>query len=133
MTGLLLDTHCWLWFVSGNARLPVAFRDRIAEGAGGRWLSPISVWEACVLNDRGRIKLALPFRAWLGEAMRRLPVREAPLTREVAILSRELALDTDDPADRFLAATAIVHKLDLVTVDRHLLEAPSVPTILVNP
>ena len=46
---------------------------------------------------------------------------EAPLTHEVVFESRRLALSTEDPADRFLAATAKVYDLTLVTADERLL------------
>ena len=57
------------------------------------------------------------------------PMVDAPLSREVAIRSREIDPGTNDPADRFLAATAIVHDLVLVTSDRHLIECNEVPTL----
>jgi PIN domain nuclease of toxin-antitoxin system len=51
------------------------------------------------------------------------------LTRQVAIESRLVRLSHDDPADRFIAATAIVHDLVLVTADERLLEAPDLRTL----
>ena len=48
--------------------------------------------------------------------------REAPVTIEVAVESRNLKLASDDPADRFLAATAAVFDLALVTADERLAE-----------
>jgi PIN domain nuclease of toxin-antitoxin system len=47
-----------------------------------------------------------------------------PLDHEVAIQSRHLRLAHEDPADRFLAATARVHELTLVTADHRLLRRP---------
>ena len=49
-----------------------------------------------------------------------MPLREAPLTREVASASRSLDLPHEDPADRFIAATAMVYDLTLVTADERL-------------
>jgi len=46
-----------------------------------------------------------------------LPTREAPLTHDIAQESRVLDLPCEDPADRFLAATAEVLQLTLVTAD----------------
>lgn len=43
---------------------------------------------------------------------------DAPLTREIALRSREVGLAHNDPADRFLAATAAVYDLVLMTADR---------------
>ncbi len=60
---------------------------------------------------------------------RDLPIHEAHLTHEVAIYSETLKLRFDDPADRFLVATALVHGLTLVTGDRRLLKSRHVPTL----
>jgi PIN domain nuclease of toxin-antitoxin system len=45
---------------------------------------------------------------------------EAPLTHEIALAARELPFPHQDPADRFLAATALVLHLTLVTADARL-------------
>jgi PIN domain nuclease of toxin-antitoxin system len=50
-----------------------------------------------------------------------LPRREAALTHDIAVASRRLTLSHDDPADRFLAATAQVLGLTLVTADARLI------------
>lgn len=76
-----------------------------------------------MLDERGRVKLRTGIRGWTDEAMRRFPVEEAPLNREIALVSREVRLPHRDPADRFLAATALVHGLTLLTVDERLRSA----------
>jgi PIN domain nuclease of toxin-antitoxin system len=59
--------------------------------------------------------------AWVAEASRAVALREAPLTHDVTMESRVLDLPHQDPADRFLAATARVYDLTLVTADDRLL------------
>lgn len=49
-------------------------------------------------------------------------MREAELNHAVALRSRQVLLPHDDPADRFLAATASVYDLTLVTADRRLID-----------
>ena len=61
--------------------------------------------------------------------MRRVPFREAPVTHEVALETRNVKLSHRDPADRFLVATARVFDLRLVTADERLIRLKSVPTI----
>lgn len=118
--GLLLDTHIWIWSLEEPARLGGRLRRRLDRSAS-LWLSPISTWELALLIERGRVHLDRPVRAWIDEAFRRAPLRDAAFSREVALRSREIGLDHDDPADRFLAATAAVHDLTLVTADTRLL------------
>ena len=117
---LLLDTHIWLWALLEPERLDAPTTRRLEEGDSELWLSPISVWEAHLLAERGRLQLDRHPAAWLDDALRRVPLRDAPLTREIAVRSRAVGLDHDDPADRFLAATAAVYDLVLVTADDRL-------------
>jgi PIN domain nuclease of toxin-antitoxin system len=124
----LLDTHVWLWHLAGSEHLPDGLRETIEASPGELWISPVSVWELGLLEQRGHILLAGGARAWVQQARRRLPLHEAALTSEVALKSCELALAHRDPADRFLAATALVHELTLMTVDETLREASWLPT-----
>jgi PIN domain nuclease of toxin-antitoxin system len=89
----------------------------LADPATRRWLSPLSVWEALLLVERGRLVVDAPAEAWVREALASSPVEEAPVTAEVAFASRALATRHRDPVDRFLVATAQVFDLTLVTAD----------------
>lgn len=124
MTRLLLDTHIWLWYVIGSRQLPESFRAAIDSSLGACWLSPISIWEAALLAERGRIQIKGNFSDVLSEVLRDFPVHQAPISFEIARRSREIDLPQQDPADRFIAATAVVHELTLVTVDQQLSAAP---------
>ncbi len=123
MRGLLLDTHVWFWYLVGSERLPKGLRDSLDREPGRLWLSPISVWELGVFEKKGRLLLQGGVRAWVSDAMKRFPLRLADLNTEVALSSLDLELPHRDPADRFLAATALVFDLTLATVDRRLVEA----------
>ena len=57
------------------------------------------------------------------------PMREVSLTFDIALGSRSIRLGHDDPADRFIAATAVVHELVLVTADESLLQCPDIRVI----
>ena len=56
-------------------------------------------------------------------------LREAPLTHEIAIAAQELPWSHSDPADRFLAATAQILDLTLVTADTRLLGLGNIRTL----
>lgn len=120
---LLLDTHIWLWALLEPERLTPAVRTALESADNELWLSPISVWEALVLAERGRLSLNAPVAEWIERMVRAIPRREAPLTHDIAVASRQLKLPHQDPADRFLAATARVLGLTLVTADERLLES----------
>ena len=126
---LLLDTHVWYWYVSGSRDLPASLREAIDHALGACWLSPISVWELGVLVEKGRIRLRGDYESWVDGAFEGFPVREAAVNFEVARRVRGLELEHGDPGDRFLAATALVYDLTLVTVDHRLVDAAWLPTL----
>lgn len=117
---LLLDTHIWLWSLLEPARLSRRVTKALEDEGNQLWLSPISVWELLVLVEKGRVRLEQEPGQWIAAAMQAAPLSEAPITHEVALETRRLVLPHRDPADRFLAATARVFGLTLVTADRSL-------------
>lgn len=121
----LLDTHIWLWGQLDPDRLGPSLRRRLDSKDTELWLSPVSVWETLLLADKGRLRLDPSPAAWVEERLSASPMREAVLDRRVAFASRRVDLAHDDPADRFLAATAVVYDLTLVTADARLLASPS--------
>jgi PIN domain nuclease of toxin-antitoxin system len=127
--GLLLDTHIWIWALLEPERLAPAVVAALEDDANELWLSPISASELVLLVEKGRIVLDRDPATWISDVSNAVPLRDAVLTRRVAIESRLVQLSHDDPADRFIAATAIVHDLVLVTADDRLLAARDVPTL----
>ena len=125
---VLLDTHAWLWSLLEPERLGPEARRILVEPGTEAWLSPISVWEASLLAERGRIAVADP-PTFVSAALRRAPIREATLTHEIALRSRALRTAHEDPADRFLAATADVLGLTLLTADARLLGVPGLAVL----
>lgn len=115
---LLLDTHIWIWSKLEPKRLGKRVTQELSSSVNDLWLSPVSVWETIVLMQKGRIRVDNPF-AWVERAAEQL--REAPLTQEIVRTGLALPLPHADPADRFLAATAKVLNLTLVTGDQRLL------------
>jgi PIN domain nuclease of toxin-antitoxin system len=126
---LLLDTHVWIWSHVHPERINPAARAALADPDSELWLSPISVWETRVLLEKGRITAVEEPRVWLERLLRSAPLLECVLTHEVALTARELPLSHEDPADRFLAASALVYDLKLVTADRRLLGVEFIPTV----
>ena len=124
---LLLDTHVWLWALHDPSRLSHRVRDVLRNPANELWLSPVSTWEALLLNAKGKIRLPANLADWLTAAT--APMREAPLTQEIVLIAQQLPLPQRDPADRFLAATAQLMDLTLVTTDDSLLRLGTIRTM----
>src|SRR5262245_3693464 len=114
---LLLDTHIWIWNVGAPDKLKRRVAETIEDEGNELWLSPISVWELSILVRKGRIELDDELDAWVSRALAQTTLREAPLTNEVALEVSKIRLSHRDPADHFIAASARVFDLTLVTAD----------------
>lgn len=126
---LLLDTHIWIWYLLGDSHLSTTLAKAIADEKNEIWLSPISLWETHLLAEKGRVILEPSPEQWIVNGLQKLDTKEAPLCNQIAILSRQLNLSHQDPADRFIAATAVYYGLILATVDRYLTETNLLATI----
>jgi PIN domain nuclease of toxin-antitoxin system len=126
---LLLDSHIWVWTVLERHRLSNQVEATLRAPGNEWWLSAATFWEVMILNQKKRMEFDPDVNTWIRRTLETRPVQEAPITREIAILSRTLELGTEDPVDRFLAATAIVYDLTLVTADRQLIACPSIRTL----
>ena len=117
---LLLDTHIWVWGALTPERLSARVARELTRPENEIWLSAVSVWELRLLHDKGRVKLLPDAVTWINDNLSRLKIREAPFTFEVALAISSLKLPHNDPADGFIAATAKIFGLTLVTADEQL-------------
>ncbi len=117
---MVIDTHIFLWYVLDDPKLEKTLRNQIRDNAEEVVLSSISIWEAILLAERGRIQVqGNPAKAITGYAGL-CGFRQAAVTTEIVALSRSLPFEHDDPADRFIAATAHSMALPLATADSRL-------------
>jgi PIN domain nuclease of toxin-antitoxin system len=116
----LLDTHIWLWSLLEPEKLKDAIVQVLEDEENELFISPITVWETLVLAEKGRIELTPSPNEWVIEALKRGQVKEATLSHSIAIKSRQIELPHQDPADRFIAATAWENDFTLITEDEKL-------------
>lgn len=126
---LLLDTHIILWSAAEPERLPSNIAVELNSDNNELWFSPISAWEIFLLAEKGRIALGSDSVKSVREIFREVPLKEAPINLEVAVKTRSVNLPHQDPADRFLAATAAVYDLTLVTADARIIDAEAVAVL----
>ena len=130
MSRPLLDTHAWIWWISGDSRLTLREREALDNLLPSERpvLAEISLWEVAMLVERYRLELDMDLERWLA-------VASAPATVELARLTPAVAAEVArmpekfhrDPADRLIVATARVMKLRVLTRDKKISAARVVP------
>ena len=128
---ILVDTHvvAWLAFdqdrISGNARSAI---DEARKNGDGLAISDITLLELATLATKGQIHLDISLESFLQEVESRfvvLPISGRTCARAMGLP----ATYPKDPADRVIAATALVEGLSLLTADRAIRRSRTVQTI----
>ncbi len=125
----LLDTHIWLWMLREPHKLSSLVYQALHDPSNERHLSPISIWEVTVLLEKKRIAMHEDFAVWFARTSEDVELIEAALNWEIAHNMRYILPNHRDPADRFLAATAVAYDLTLVTADQKLIGVPGLKVL----
>lgn len=130
MTTHLFDTNAWLRVCERPEDLSSRARDLIIRSTEPFCLSAISIWEVCLKVRKQKLTLSTSLDAWLRITLRPSFVRVIPIDDSVARVSTELPGDFhDDPADRFIVATARQQGLTIITSDEKILSYPHVKSL----
>jgi len=125
----LLDTHAWIRRALGEP-LPPLVEKTLTEHADRLALADVSLWEAAKLVELGRLELSVPlaefFRLALTPELTVLPISPAIAER---VTTLEASGFHKDPADQLIVATALVHKLRLVSDDNRIRQWGGVPLL----
>jgi PIN domain nuclease of toxin-antitoxin system len=119
---ILLDTHAALWFATKDITLGKISRSLALQALADSQLSisAISFWEIALLIAKRRLD-SLDSAQDVRVAMLDAGIIELPLTGDVCVQAVALTGLPGDPADRFIAATAVSHGATLITADEALL------------
>lgn len=114
---LLLDTHTFIWWFAGNARLSASALQAIADEENDVLISAASAWEIAT-KYRAR---KLPDAEGLAEDITGHIINEnfegLPITVEDAARAGALQGPLRDPFDRILIAQALAHNLVLISIE----------------
>ncbi len=120
MNVFVTDTHPVIWFFGGKHRdlSPKALTAFQAAEAGQNfiYIPAVALWEAAILERKGRIKIRGGFSHWAEELLNKSGFGLAPL--EPAIVSQAVGYNfNNDPFDSVIVATAAELSLPLITKD----------------
>ena len=114
---ILLDTHIFLWFISGDSQLSIDARDLIRDSDNEVYLSVVSVWESIIKYQLGKLPLPETPEIYLpkqrdAHQINSLSIDEASVAQLINLppLHR-------DPFDRMFICQALQHGLTIATVD----------------
>ena len=128
---ILIDAHVLIWLVSDPERLSKdakAAIDNARQNEDGLAVCGITLLEIATAYSKGRISLAMSLESFLHDIEERFVV--LPISARAC--ARTLTLPASypkDPADRVIAATALVEGMALVTADREIRRARAVKTV----
>ncbi len=114
---ILLDTHIFLWFISGDTQLSTNLRDEIRDPDNEVYLSAVSVWEAIVKYQLGKLPLPENPETYLPKQRNLHQIASLALDEMSVVQLAKLPLLHRDPFDRMLICQALHNGLTIATVD----------------
>ena len=112
---LLLDTHTFLWWLSGNERLPVRARRAINDETNEILVSAASAWEITTKHRLGKLEGSELIAQDVRSGIAGQGFTELGITVHEASRAGALPGPLRDPFDRMLIAQALIHDLVLIS------------------
>ncbi|MGL5871740.1 MAG: type II toxin-antitoxin system VapC family toxin [Xenococcaceae cyanobacterium] len=112
----LLDTHSFIWFITGNPRITSEIRLQIENNEN--LLSIVSIWEIAIKSSIGKLDLEISIDRLVEEQIIANGIEILFITIENLSIVATLPLHHRDPFDRLLISQAIAEEIPIVGTDR---------------
>jgi PIN domain nuclease of toxin-antitoxin system len=113
----LIDTHCWLWWLSEPERLNPTARRQIANRRNAVFFSAASAWEIAIKASLGKLRLPEPATDYIPSRVSGQGMIPLPINQRHALHLEGMPLHHRDPFDRILIAQAQIEGLPVLTAD----------------
>ncbi len=120
---ILLDTHTFIWYIEGNAKLTQKARDAIEIAGDKIYLSIISLWEIAIKTGKKQLTLQNEFDDLL-DVLNSLEIEILTITFADTQIYKNLPLHHGDPFDRMIISQAINNNLAIVGCDQSFNDYP---------
>ena len=120
---VLLDTHTFIWYIEGNAKLTQKARDVIEVSGDKIYLSIISLWEIAIKTGKKQLTLQNEFDDLL-DILNSLEIEILAITFADTQIYKNLPLHHGDPFDRMIISQAINNSLTIVGCDKSFNDYP---------
>jgi len=114
---LLIDTHVFLWYITADPKLPATFMVAIQDASNEVFLSVVSVWEAVIKHNLGKLSLPHSPADYLPQQRAAHGIESLSVGEGAMPHLATLSPLHRTPFDRLLIAQAMQHNLTLATVD----------------
>lgn len=117
---VLLDTHAFIWLVSGAAEMSPGAREMALDPANQLLVSAASLWEMGIKSNQGKLTLRRPFADFVRNGLRGNQMSLLRIKLNHVIRFERLPRHHKDPFDRMIAAQSLEEGLPVVGRDRML-------------
>lgn len=113
----IIDTHTFLWFVSGSNDLSQKAKAAIESNDNTIFISIASLWEISIKTSLGKLQINGKYESVLTDVVENNIVI-LPINFQHTVIQNGLAFHHRDPFDRIIIAQAFVEKMDLIGSDK---------------
>jgi len=115
---LLLDTHTFIWFINGDARLSKKAKKEILKSSNKKFISMASIWEMAIKTSLGKLRINYPFKEVFNQIDEN-GFETLAIIFDHTLLVSQLEFHHRDPFDRLIIAQAIYENMTIITNDRN--------------
>jgi len=121
---ILLDTHIFLWLITNNRQLDERSRNAISNQDNEVYLSVVSVWEAMIKYQLGKLSLPESPEIYLPKQREKHQINSLSISESTIAQLAKLPPLHKDPFDRLLLCQSLEHDLIIMTEDAAIISYP---------